>query len=242
MRSLTHLMVAGAVLAVLGQLPQAFATSSTVVYDVEGNPGCKQILSNSVSELKTTSVVVGTSTQISLGSQTVTYTVNGTNLEKWTATQPVNAVVIKKSGNAGSIIYHFGAAGVTEDTDEPAGTGIAAIAFCWGLRGTVVQESAYEACPPGLEAALDTLDGKFVLFGIDRQNVQGKPFQCLIGGRDRRRTATMSSAKGMHVRSTNNWRRTRSMSTTAAPRAAIPQAARSSATRSLGRKRGTRRR
>ena len=179
MRSLTHLMVAGAVLAVLGQLPQAFATSSTVVYDVEGNPGCKQILSNSVSELKTTSVVVGTSTQISLGSQTVTYTVNGTNLEKWTATQPVHAVVIKKSGNAGSIIYHFGAAGVTEDTDEPARTGIAAIAFCWGLRGTVVQESAYEPCPPGLEDALGMLEGKFVVVGIENGNTQGKPFQCL---------------------------------------------------------------
>jgi hypothetical protein len=181
MRTLAHLIVAGAAVAAVGQAPQALATSSSVVYAVEGNPGCKQILTNSINELKTTSVVFDSPTTLTSGAQSITYTVStdGHTIVEWSASRPVNAVVIKKSGNAGSVIYHFGNAGVSEDTDEPAGTTISAISFCWGLTGTVVQESAYEACPPGLEDALMTLPDDFVLFGVERDNIQAKPFQCV---------------------------------------------------------------
>lgn len=181
MKSLAHLVAAAAAFAAVGHAPQAFATSSSVVYAVEGNPGCKQILTNSINEIKTNSVVIDSPTTLTSGAQSVTYTVsaNGLSIDEWSASRPVNAVVIKKSGNAGSVIYHFGNAGVLEDTDEPAGATISAIAFCWGLTGTVVQESAYEACPPGLEDALFELDKDFMIIGIERDNVQGKPFQCV---------------------------------------------------------------
>jgi hypothetical protein len=153
------------------------------VYNVEGNPGCKQILTNSALELKTTSPVFGQQTTITLGAQTIKYEVaaDGKSITSWKSTTntPVNAVVIKKSSNAGSIIYHFGTPGVTEDTDEPAGSVITALSFCWGVSGTTVQESAYEPCPPGLEDALDGLDQKFVVVGIENGNTQGKPFQCV---------------------------------------------------------------
>jgi hypothetical protein len=184
MRRLAQLVVAGAALAVAGQTPQAFATSSSVVYNVEGNPGCKQILTNSIKELKSTSIVVDFPSTLASGTQSITYTVSGDgdSIEEWSSSQPVNAVVIKKSGNAGSVIYHFGQAGVTEDTDEPADAGIAGIAFCYGLTGTTVEEDAYAACPSGLQDALDQLGEQLVVVGIENGNTQGKPFQCVSQG------------------------------------------------------------
>lgn len=182
MRSqLRILLTMGAAVAALGSAASTFASDAPVVLDLEGNPTCNSLTVNTITTLSDNSVDPGPFT-LTQGSQTITGSVSSPDqhvLESWTATVPVNFVILKGQGNAGARVYHFGQSGVTSDTDaEGPGTTtqIAQLTFCYGLSGTTIPPTPVAECtvedfgvqcvPNGPREVFFVLDPDEPLFGV----------------------------------------------------------------------------
>lgn len=170
-RSYMGLAIAAAVMTLASANP-AFATQTDVVLNLEGNPTCNSLATNSILEIKDTAPpYVGSKIVMGPDGQKITYTVgaNGTTITAWQISspptsslllRPVNFVILKakrhagakehdgarehagEKEHAGARVFHFGSAGVTSD-DTEQGTGrLAQVSFCYGLSQPTPQPLA----------------------------------------------------------------------------------------------------
>ena len=156
MRSYMRLTAAAAVIT-LASVNPAFATQTDVVLNLEGNPTCSSLATNSILEIKDTAPpYVGSKIVMGPDGQKITYSVgaNGTTITAWQISspptsslllRPVNFVILKakrhdgarehdgEKEHAGARVFHFGSAGVTSDDTEQAAGRLAQVSFCYGL-------------------------------------------------------------------------------------------------------------
>lgn len=143
MNMFSRFVVLGAAGIALGLSKDVTATSTDVVLDVEGNPTCESLGSNHdiISIKDTRPPKPGRSTTVTgPDGQQIHYTVgsDGKSVAEWEIVsdqdiKPVNYTILK--GYKGARAFHFGAAGVTMDTDEPSRGWLKAVSFCYGLSG-----------------------------------------------------------------------------------------------------------
>jgi hypothetical protein len=128
-------------LSIFALLGDALATSSTVVYTVEGTPNCNIFSSNSIQSLSLSGSAVSGGTSGTAGGY-IEYVVNGDGkgLQEWSVldSRPnVNFVILtgaKVSGKEKSQVYHFGSVGTMSDSDVPGpGESLQSVTFCYGL-------------------------------------------------------------------------------------------------------------
>lgn len=124
----------------------AHATSSTVVYPVEGSPSCKMFSENSVQSLASMDVAPGVEKTVN-GYIKYKITADGRGLASWEVVStgpgrtPVNFVIVTatKGGYGGGLkseVYHFGTQGALSDTDATGpGSLLKKVTFCYGLSG-----------------------------------------------------------------------------------------------------------
>lgn len=125
--------------AVLGINTSAFATSSDVILDLDGNPGCKQLITNAqVIELRDNNPQDGENTisdaNISIDYVAETNVQSVTTVTQWSLTQgefPIIATIHKAKGSDGARVFHFGLQGVTGDSDEEGPGLLQSLAFCY---------------------------------------------------------------------------------------------------------------
>lgn len=153
LRARHFLPVAG--LSMLAFLGDAFATSSTVVYTVEGAPSCNSFSSNNIQSLSLTGSAVSAGTSGTAGGY-IEYMVagDGKGLQEWSVLDGkpnVNFVILtgaKVSGKQKSQVYHFGSVGTTSDSDVPGpGESLQSVTFCYGLKGTAPPPPEPEEIP-----------------------------------------------------------------------------------------------
>jgi hypothetical protein len=164
-RSYVRPGIAAAVMTLASANP-AFATQTDVVLNLEGNPTCNSLATNSILEIKDTAPpYVGSKIVMGPDGQKITYTVgaNGTTITSWQISsppsssllpRPVNFVILKakrhagarehdgEKEHAGARVFHFGSAGVTSDDTEQGPGRLAQVSFCYGLSPPTPQPLA----------------------------------------------------------------------------------------------------
>ena len=126
--------------------PQARATSTDVVLNLEGNPTCSSLGDNAaIMEARDNSPTAGVNTATGPDGQEITYTLSYDSsagvdeVTEWHVTagpfDNINYTILKAKGNAGAKVFHFGAAGVPLDLDEDSNGSLSAVSFCYGLTG-----------------------------------------------------------------------------------------------------------
>jgi hypothetical protein len=129
----------------------ALATSTTVIYTVEGATSCNSFSSNAIQSLSVSAISAGLGT---VGFIDYTISDDFTGLEKWSVREgnpKVNFVILtggKVSGKTKSEVYHFGSVGTDSDSDVPGpGQSLASVTFCYGLTGTAPPPPEPEVIP-----------------------------------------------------------------------------------------------
>ena len=176
----------------------ALATSTDVVLDLEGNPGCSQLVENSVITETRDNAPGGTRilTVADTPYQCITYTLAGTNITSWGTSycpgsgygadpemdppiKPVNMLVYKAKGSAGARVWHYGATGTVGDGDLEGPGDATSVAFCTGLNDVVVAAPAVKDCDSlaadggtvnGVKALCDALNGDQATVHVVRRN------------------------------------------------------------------------
>jgi len=168
-----------AAIVAIGLSSQAYASSTDVVLNLEGNPTCSSLGDNdAIIEARDNNPQVGvTNTAVGPDGQEVTYEIRFDpdegvqEVESWRVTNApffdnINYTILKARGKAGAKVYHFGAAGVPEDFDEDSNGEITAVSFCYGLTG--------DAKPPSKDmvnlgpcSGLTNLDGSTIACPVD---------------------------------------------------------------------------
>jgi len=143
---------------------QAYATTSNVVLNLEGNPTCNSLVANDeIMEARDNSPTSGDNTVFGPDGQRFDYTVTDDSIDIWTTdgnpTLPVNFTVLKSKGNAGAVVFHFGTNGVFTDTEEDASGTLAAVSFCYGIEGDDPPEPPEEPQPMALCEDLNNSSG-----------------------------------------------------------------------------------
>jgi hypothetical protein len=167
------LPAATALVALVVAVP-AWATTSFVTLNLEGNPTCSSLGPNDdIISIKDTDPNVGGNGPLTgpLG-QEVTYTLGSskTTITSWSSTVPVNYVILKARGNAGAKVFHFGPAGTTTDTDVEGLGDLTAVSFCYGLAFTEPPPEPIDITAPGAPIVPDCEDltlGDGLLAGSD---------------------------------------------------------------------------
>jgi hypothetical protein len=157
----------------LALLGDALATSSTVVYTVEGAPSCNSFSSNNIQSLSLSGSAVSTGASGTAGGY-IAYVIteDGKGLQEWSVLDGklnVNFVILtgaKVSGKQKSQVYHFGSVGTMSDSDVPGhGESLQSVTFCYGLTGSPP--------PPPAPAEIPDCDDLFDKGGdIDESVVQ----------------------------------------------------------------------
>jgi hypothetical protein len=130
-------------LSMIALLGDALATSSTVVYTVEGAPSCNSFSSNSIQSLSLSgSAVSAGNSGTASGYIEYVITGDGKGIQEWSVLDDkpnVNFVILtgaKVSGKQKSQVYHFGSFGTASDSEVPGpGESLQSVTFCYGLTG-----------------------------------------------------------------------------------------------------------
>lgn len=168
-------MGVGCMLLAFGLTSMAMAAKTDVILDLEGNPGCSQLVDNSViTELRDNSPAYGSNGPFQLSNapyQCINYeldtvVVDGVAVDvikNWTtdycagsgysetsenapAIYPVNMVVFKARGSAGARVWHYGARGNTSDSTLIGPGDATAVTFCTGLNDAIVEPPQVQSC------------------------------------------------------------------------------------------------
>ena len=162
MKRLPRITIVGLGVLVGLAIGQAKADSAPVVLDLEGNPTCKSLTANTISEVRLTKAVDGTYGPTSQRIAVAFATSPAPQVASFSADgAPINFVIVKGAGASGGRVYHYGAGGVATDDGlaSPKGAAIAAVSFCYGLTSTTPPPAASlksctqvpgTACQPGV--------------------------------------------------------------------------------------------
>jgi hypothetical protein len=150
----------------------AIATTTDVVLDLDGNPGCSQLVDNQlINETRDSdpplypiedldgNQILKKLILTSNPDQCIWYKMsNGDTIDifrtDWCSgeapylgatLEAVNMVVTKGGGNAGSRVHHYGTSGVDDDTDVVGPGTLKSVAFCTGLEGAVLPDDTVTA-------------------------------------------------------------------------------------------------
>jgi hypothetical protein len=124
---------------------QARADSAPVVLDLEGNPTCKSLTTNTISEVRLTKAVDGTYGPTNQRIAVTFATSPAPQVANFSAGgAPINFVIVKGAGASGGRVYHYGAGGIATDDElaSPKGAAIAAVSFCYGLTSSAPPPAA----------------------------------------------------------------------------------------------------
>jgi hypothetical protein len=162
----TRQLIALTGLSMLTLLGEAFASTSDVIYTVEGSPSCKSFSSNDVKSLSLTGPALhaGSSGTTPIHSPYIEYTISqdGKGIASWSVISgedtrgPVNFVIVtgaKVSGKQKSTVYHFGSTGSFRDFDVPGpGQALNKVTFCYGLSQGSVGTTQVPSCADLVES------------------------------------------------------------------------------------------
>jgi hypothetical protein len=160
--------------------------------DLDGNPGCSQLVENSlISETRDTAPG-GTRTLVvadapyqcityTLWAETNTITSWGTNYCEGTGygsdpdndppIYPVNMLVYKAKGSDGARVWHYGAAGASADSDLVGPGEATSVAFCTGLNNVIVAPPTVKRCDDVEAELVNGVEALCAGVGDDRATV-----------------------------------------------------------------------